>query len=334
MKNLLIAFFLISFYSCQENVEDKKQKETITKEVVSDTIKTVDNDMINFLSLGNFNPDFLKTLADRIDLQYVDYNNHNLNLRTSTDNNPFLIKILENYLDNNSVHPIEGIYDLIYNGEVGFKVFIYKSNYLDGFLVNVIENRNYSFHLETLERYKISKNEKIAGYPERTIKVLSDQGIEYDYWWEMDNYPFIGGETRFFTDKYMRDRFLPTLKDSTKPFFKNNVVKELMYFHKNKGDLYLKFTYPYDKYTEDVIDRLEWQRAYAYIENTSNERNYIINWFSDYYISDWFQSPPSIAEFSNNILRFIVKGTQGRYGIAEMDKSGNTYKASFLKHTQ
>jgi S1-C subfamily serine protease len=332
MKNLLIAFFLISFYSCQENVEDKKQKEIITKEVVSDTIKTVDNDMINFLSLGNFMPDFLKTLADRIDLQYVDYNNHNLNLRPTTDNNPFLIKILENYLDNNSVHPIEGIYDLIHNGEVGFKVFIYKSNYLDGFLVNVIENRNYSFHLETLERYKISKKQKIAGYPERTIKELSDQGIEYDYWWENNAYPFQGQEaTIYFGDKYMWDRFFSTAKDSTKPIYKSNVVKELMYFHKNKGDLYLKFLYPNDKYTEDVIDRLYYQRAYAYIENTSNERNYIINWFSDYGTSDWFQSPPSIAEFSNNILRFIVKGAQGRYGIAERDKSGNTYKASFLK---
>ena len=131
MKNLLIAFFLISFYSCQENVEDKKQKEIITKEVVSDTIKTVDNDMINFLSIGNFGPNALKVIANEINIDYKEYNNHidsnAFSILPSFESHQFLDDIIYDYLDNNNLHPIEGIYNLIYNAEVGFKVFIYKT---------------------------------------------------------------------------------------------------------------------------------------------------------------------------------------------------------------
>ena len=84
MDKILLLLFFISFYSCQTNVEDKKQKEIVDIEIVSDSIKTVDNDMINFLSIGSFRPKYLKTVADYIDIQYVDFDNNPFHAETES----------------------------------------------------------------------------------------------------------------------------------------------------------------------------------------------------------------------------------------------------------
>lgn len=337
MDKILLLLFFISFYSCQENVEDKKQKETITKEVVSDTIKTVDNDMINFLSLGNFNLDHLKTLANYIDLEYLDYDKHYSTLSTDIEINPFLIEILENYLDNNSIHPVEGIYDLIYNGEVGFKVFIYRSNYLDGFFVKLIENRKRSLHLDNLQRYRtITETIKIDGYPDREYKQLNDEGVEYEINWELDNYPFDGDEGYTFIDK--KNGFYKLWENTTIPIFKNKMVRELMRLNNNETkqnvDPLLSLlddeeSYTDEKYYNDVASAMVYHYSYAFVEKTSIENNFIINWNASH-SKNFPQSPSSIAKFfDNSLIKFVVKGTNSIGNIVK--NRGKVYEASFLK---
>ncbi len=331
MNKILLLLFFISFYSCQTNVEDKKQKEIVDIEIVSDSIKTVDNDMINFLSIGSFRPKFLKTVADYIDIQYVDFDNHYWNL-SHFDNNPFLIKILENYLDNNSIHPIEGIYDLIYNGEVGFKVFIYKSNYLDGFFVKVIENRNMSLHLDNLEQYKTETiTEKVDGYPERKYKWYNREGLEYDYYWKMDIYPF-GGDEQY---TFGKNTLFPLFKDTNNAIFKNEMIKKLMDLYTltgtEKGNLsFLNFPTIWEDYFNYLIEKINSSYSYAFIEKTSIENNYIIRWNTGHDFRTFPQSPPSIAKsFDNSLIKFVIKGTNSRENIVQ--NRGNTYEAAFLK---
>ncbi len=330
-------YFLIIliFYSCQADFNNKKQEETTTKEVISNSVKTVDNDMINFLSIGNFGPDFIKIVADEINIKYLDYDSHieedslgySVRLKYGEEN-PFLIKILKNYLDNNSTHPIEGIYNLIYNTEVGFKVFIYRSNYFNGFFVKVIENKKLVSFNEDLNNYytKIKYIYKIP-YIE-----LTDEGKRIQIEWDIANYPFSGKESYSFSDGNNKS-ILSLNPDNT--FFQNNRIKGWESIKYNKEmersrlsgmDSVLKTVWP-ENYIERLKMRFSLVRTYAFIEETSIDKNYIINWTTEHNLI--LKSPPSIAEFDGKLIKFIVKGDDYYEIFPEFED--NIYKASFLK---
>lgn len=339
MKKYFLILIIL-FYSCQADFQNKKQEETTTKEVVSNPVKTVDNDMINFLSIGNFRPDFIKIVADEINIKYLDFDSH---LETDSlgesvhlkygEENPFLIKILKNYLDNNSTHPIEGIYNLIYNAEVGFKVFIYRSNYFNGFFVKAIENKKVVSLYEDLE----NNYAEIRYIGEAPILRWTDEGELKEWKWFEDNYPFGGFETYAFEKRGVNNQPILSINpDNT--IYQNYRIKELESIVNNREidtmrargvlESIIGAVRP-ENYIERLKDRLGFLMTYAFIEKTSIEKNYIINWSTEHnmFIKN---SPPSIAEFDGKLIKFMVKGVKGDYDIDSGFKD-NIYKASFLK---
>lgn len=305
MKNLLIAFFLISFYSCQENVEDKKQKETITKEVVSDTIKTVDNDMINFLSIGNFGPNALKVIANEINIDYKEYNNHidsnAFSILPSFESHQFLDDIIYDYLDNNNLHPIEGIYNLIYNAEVGFKVFIYKTIYSNHFRVYVLENKKaiaINKEVEALEKkLKISRG-----------NFRKDEHLIWEKWL-IKNYPFNG-----YMYNYNEPAYIKSITEYKKFNFWWSELNKLRPELANSG--------------VSIEDYATYKQSYAYIETTAKKNNFIINWNANHIYFE--NSPNSIAEFDGKVIKFIVKGVKDNFDVYP-EFEDKIFKASFLK---
>ena len=327
-KLLLLLFFTISLISCNTESNQKNLNEELSinsselKKV--DTIKKVDNEMINFLAIGRFVlPIFLKVIAKETDIKYVDSDYDYDYDRYSY--NPLLNKILKNYLDYNALHPIEGIYNLIHNGGVRFKVFIYKSSYDDRFIVKIIEHSKY------IELQNHSE------FPE----ILQ---LEY--------FPFGGTEEYRIFDASVLDN-----KSLFNHYFQNNrmlnwtkYLDSLNNIHKNSlfgiNGTSVRAPFEWDRnyyshsdYTDSgIYYHIQIMKQYAFIEETSIKNTYTIIWTSGR--DDWNDNTkrlsPSIGSFIENSLITFSLNTNNPYGdekhltaFGVSEKA--TYKASFMK---
>ena len=203
------------------------------------------------------------------------------------------IKILKQYLNHNVIHPIEGFYHLVYNGKIRFKVFIYKSNIIDGFLVSVIEHNELELVFNNQKRFTDHQGLPMGKYQEEYDLIYDNYMDEIG----VDSYPFSGENGYIIRSRY-RSSFNNFLKNVDKSYVDalKDIVFERYKKRKSRGDydanhkMYSQYWKQYISYIEQSIS------SYGFIEETAVKNTYTINWFN------WEGWSPSIASFDGNSL--------------------------------